>query len=89
MMRSTMIRCLKKLIIVGNPSQDCEAFHIFRCMITQESALLCCCSPALSKLSLLSTKYHAEICESESDHPYSEQFHHFPLFPQIVLSTDK
>ena len=46
-------------------------------------------TPALSKLSLLSTKYHAEICESESDHPYSEQFHHFPLSPQIVLSTDK
>ena len=42
MMRLTTNRCLKKLIVVGNPSEDCEALYIFQYVITQESALLCC-----------------------------------------------
>ena len=42
MMRLTTNRYLKKLIVVGNPNEDCEALYIFQYVINQGSALLCC-----------------------------------------------
>ena len=42
MMRLTTNRCLKKLIVVGNPSEDCEALYILCTPCDCESALLCC-----------------------------------------------
>ena len=59
MMRLTTNRCLKKLIVVGNPSEDCEALYIFQYVINQGSALLCCSE--LLKLNFLEYRCHSSI----------------------------